>query len=1056
MEYSTGHIDYLARTFLDDFQGVFRTAIGPRDLASPDWGRLRLLRLLEVGRSRRAVEEHLPERGPIRYRSEDLLVGCAGLRTPLLFALLGNSIGLRVVVGTFPGAHCVPDGQPPRGLETVLALVAGHYPGSRLEDLSGADFQSEIASRLAKGRLGILTGLPTRKAATDDGESTQLDRVIRALQGQSWAWVVLAEPLSGNLAQKLLHSTINEMRNVENAEQVKARRGPLAETYLRHLEALLEQYEEAVALGAWAANAFYLAKEAAAFEALGSALCSAMGGEESHPDAVRAVELAEPGPLRSALGSVLLGTAQPPGDFEHPYCFQTILSSRRLAALVHLPRLEAPGFAIREHRHFDVALPEAAAKGPVQLGRIIELGQELAQDYRLSFNALNKHTLIVGVTGSGKTNTTFHLLRQLWAQGVPFLVLEPAKTEYRSLAADPTIGPDLQVFTLGEERISPFRINPFEVEQGASLSTHIDLLKATFNASFAMWSPLPQVLERCIHEIYRDLGWDPIRGVNRRLPEDARDATRALAFPTLTDLTAKVEEVVDGLGYEARVTSDIKAALMTRLESLRIGGKGAMLDTRVSIPVADLLARPTVIELEQVGDDDEKAFLMGLLLVRLYEHLRGGAHDADPRLGHVVVVEEAHRLLANVPMRSSEEHSNTRGKAVESFVNMLSEVRAYGEGFIVAEQIPTKLAPDVLKNTNIKVVHRTVAGDDREILAQCMNMSTENSFMLATFRPGEAAVFSEWDDRPILIRAPYAKIDTPPEASRKPGSDAWVRRHMEGARFRRGRDALFLPFPDCRETCGQPYAYCELSCRLLSERPFREIAAALVLTAAVEDGDLFVPLNRLKRHVLARASGDMHASDALPCVLRHVIRWYFDAFGRKYSWPLSDVAELIRLLTSAVTSAARDNADEPALADFRRLYGRLGVRSEDPYPVCRLACPSQRCLFRHQAAMLLGDGQLTEVFDVGMAAALGKDGWTDHRALERVEERLAGPSALPAEASRSLTLCYAQQQIAHKPGLLDAARTLAIDTLVAGYDKIAWAGVRGARRDSVESVGGAR
>ena len=140
---------------------------------------------------------------------------------------------------------------------------------------------------------------------------------------------------------------------------------------------------------------------------------------------------------------------------------------------------------------------------------------------------------MAGITGSGKTNTLFHLLRELWRHKVPFLVLEPAKTEYRALLADPDLRSTLQVFTVGDELVAPFRLNPFEIEPGVAVATHIDLLKSVFNASFGMWSPLPQILERCLHAIYTDFGWDAVRDRNDRLETSHAGPVRrrVLALP---------------------------------------------------------------------------------------------------------------------------------------------------------------------------------------------------------------------------------------------------------------------------------------------------------------------------------------------------------------------------------------------------------------------------------------------------------------------------------------------------------------------------------------------
>ena len=85
-----------------------------------------------------------------------------------------------------------------------------------------------------------------------------------------------------------------------------------------------------------------------------------------------------------------------------------------------------------------------------------------------------------------------------------------------------------------------------------------------------------------------------------------------------------------------------------------------------------------VLEIEDVGDDQDKAFLMGTMVLALTEHLRTAARDARG-LRHVTVIEEAHRLLRHGP--GPAEH------AVEMFAAMLAEVRAYGEGIVIARTI---------------------------------------------------------------------------------------------------------------------------------------------------------------------------------------------------------------------------------------------------------------------------------------------------------------------------------------------------------------------------------
>ena len=105
------------------------------------------------------------------------------------------------------------------------------------------------------------------------------------------------------------------------------------------------------------------------------------------------------------------------------------------------------------------------------------------------------------------------------------------------------------------------------------------------------------------------------------------------------------------------------------------------------------------------------------------------------------------------PTGSVGEHQgDPRGKLVELFSQMLSEVRAYGQGILIADQVPVRLAPDVIKNTNLKIAHRLVADDDRKTMAGAMAMDDNQAMALATLSPGQAAVFSEGDETPAIAK----------------------------------------------------------------------------------------------------------------------------------------------------------------------------------------------------------------------------------------------------------------------------------------------------------------
>src|SRR5262249_55537108 len=156
--------------------------------------------------------------------------------------------------------------------------------------------------------------------------------------------------------------------------------------------------------------------------------------------------------------------------------------------------------------------------------------------------------------------------------------------------------------------------------------------------------------------------------------------------------------------YGHEVRDNVRGFVSVRIGSLRLGTTGRFLDGAHPLDFGKLLDANVVLEIEDTGDDRDKAFLMGMVLIRLTEHLRlRQRHEGalSGRLRPLTVVEEAHRLLRQPPPGAS---IGPAAHATEMFADLLAEVRAYGEGLIIAEQIPAKLIPDVIRNTAVKIV----------------------------------------------------------------------------------------------------------------------------------------------------------------------------------------------------------------------------------------------------------------------------------------------------------------------------------------------------------------
>jgi len=596
---------------------------------------------------------------------------------------------------------------------------------------------------------GISDGLlaPSSQAG-QDGQGARparhatpsLDEVLLASWTGPFGWIVMAEPLR----PEALCSLAEEVARRQRLAEAAADRFPERAAQARRLAERHAELQRGFSAGFWRIRALAGGCDDPGAARVAGLFCASVP-LTGLPYALSPAPAGPPVELDTADAAHPGGDAIPASPFSG--------STELLATLARPPRSEIPGIRLTLRPDFDVT-PEVT--GPaIHLGDILDRNRMAAGPFVLPLESLNRHVFVCGATGAGKSQTVRSMLEAAAQRHIPWLVIEPAKAEYR-LMANRMGDAGLVRIRLGEADAVAAGLNPLEPAAGARgvrfpLQTHADLVKALFIASFRSEEPFPQVVSAALTRVYEEAGWDLALG---------EPAAAAASYPALTDLQRAAERVVGEIGYSQRVTDDVLGFIRVRLASLRQGTTGRFLEGGHQIDFGKLLRHNVVLEIEDVGDDADKAFLMGTVLIRLAEHLRL-AHRAaaPPRAGgvtlrHLTVIEEAHRLLRRPEAAGTggPGAAGAAGYAVEMFAGLLAEIRAYGEGLVIAEQIPARLTPDVIKNTAVKITHRLPATDDREAVGATMNATPEQSRYLVTLPPGQAAVFTDGMDFPVLVK----------------------------------------------------------------------------------------------------------------------------------------------------------------------------------------------------------------------------------------------------------------------------------------------------------------
>lgn len=362
--------------------------------------------------------------------------------------------------------------------------------------------------------------------------------------------------------------------------------------------------------------------------------------------------------------------------------------------------------------------------GDYHIGTVIYPEKEFAE-YGLREDEFIKHILIVGMTGTGKTNLAFHILRELARHQKPFLVFD-WKRNYRDLKQLPEFQ-DLKIIRLGSPGCD-FKFNPLIPPPGVHPKHWMAMLIDVMKHAFFVAHGVEYFLRKGIDYLYEQFGI--YKGKQ--------------SYPTFRDLEKLMrKEFVRG--REMLWMSSVKRTLASLTFS---GLLGDVLNVRQHKGIETLLQQNVVIEMDNLATI-EKIFFVEALLLWIYEFRKQEGKREEFK--HAILIEEAHHVLSKRKERAAGEET-----VIETVIRM---IREFGESVIVIDQEPKKLSDSIIANTNCKICFTLGNGADISNIARSMSLTPEQKRMIDLLRVGHAIVkMKDRFDVPIHVRIPLVGI----------------------------------------------------------------------------------------------------------------------------------------------------------------------------------------------------------------------------------------------------------------------------------------------------------
>lgn len=367
-----------------------------------------------------------------------------------------------------------------------------------------------------------------------------------------------------------------------------------------------------------------------------------------------------------------------------------------------------------------------AVDGDLKLGTVMRSGVS----FGLNLNEIGQHTLITGRAGAGKTTLIYIILNQLLQRGIPFWAFD-FKQDYRHLAKTSP------VFVFDYKN---FKFNPLRPPPGVEPLVWMQAFTNVFCQAYYLFSGSKGVILSHLEKLYHDYG-----------VFSGKDA-----YPSIHDLYYSVKaQPYDG---KFRRTGDFVDSVLNRLSECTISF-GDMLDCDKGFPIEELLKQNVVFEIEGVLAESQ-SFLVSILLRHVFQYKI--SNNQRGQLRHVFFFDEAKNVYSK--RRENDSRFGTVGPG--EVTQFTTRIREFGEGLVVADQMPTELADSIKANVYTVICMSQSGGTNILEMVRTLGLNKDQDEALRTLKSDKTTkefeaivkLSGKWPN-PFVIRVTLFDVD---------------------------------------------------------------------------------------------------------------------------------------------------------------------------------------------------------------------------------------------------------------------------------------------------------